>query len=139
MERQRKIPTRYSALFKSFCVSMTTPLRIFEVLIGQHAGLRVLGRLFLYFLEPPVYLMRALCKGERHSADVTYFLFTGWSVSAAQHLQELLLISPFVSAPAKIKARTATSGSSFMKTFNKETNVCALHLMSFTSAFKKPY
>lgn len=33
MERQRKIITR---LFKSSCVSMTTPLCTFDVLIGQH-------------------------------------------------------------------------------------------------------
>lgn len=86
-----------------FCLNLSaSPRRLvcasLKYLNNIRAGLRVLGRFFLYFLKPPVYLMKALPKGERHSADVTYFLFRGWSVSAARHLQERLLISPFVSS-----------------------------------------
>ena len=36
--------------------------------------------------------MMVLCKGERHSADATYFLFAGRSSTAAPRLQELLVI-----------------------------------------------
>lgn len=69
---------------------MTTPPCISEVPIGRSESPG--APLSSFFLGPPVYLMKALRKGERRSADVACFPSAGWSVSAARHLQELLLL-----------------------------------------------
>lgn len=137
---------RYSTLFKSFCVSAMTRLWIFAWRIYELGRIQtsplvwgswVVGRALLFFKGSCLFHEGALVKVNA-TLLMPPFSCLHFSSSAALHLQELaarLTVCVLtLAAPARIKAWTTPSGSSFMKTFNKKMYVCISHSMSFPSA-----